>query len=575
VDHTIKKGSSVGIFKKILKKKEKGAVPSPEKKATPKKKASPGFADPLAPLGAENEVTSPPPQSQAPQSKKILQDSEAREGYEWEPQGKKIRPSAPAWEEAAQEERRIPEPVSSEISDSTSGPVQRKVREAERGLAEMERTLAEAAFLFKGTETLPRLKILIVEAKIKLAEADIKLSEAEIAPRESPSDIGEIESRITLAEAKIGEAERILASLPVPGPGKGSLSRLKIAMAGMKIRLAETQIALAGSSLEGMPVPPPPPPGQKEPLRSPSPTYRDLSRQGGPIQMEKEVGQDLVRLDPSAEAKIHLENEERLPLPEPLLEPVRIKDEDWKPVSPPAEQSERIVLPDMEGDPSPFETGINMNRVRIPNGDQEKPDLPSAVQEPVKIRSDERESAWVTEDGSLKIVSREETGAGHAGEDEKPHISIRQPEVEKALVIEELNRKGIEQRKKGDLEGALQSFDQVLQLDPDNVATLHNKGVALRTAGRYEEALACFDRAQERDPDNAVIWFNRGFCLGKLERYEEALKAFDRVLALNPEHTSGWYNKGKILQKMGRTEEAEEHLKKAKELGNGKGSYPK
>jgi tetratricopeptide (TPR) repeat protein len=470
-------------------------------------------------------------------------------------------------------EAEVPETTpSAAVSEEMLGPVPKKVREAERALADMERTLSEVSTLFAGTEALPRLKILLVEAKIKLAEADIKLSEAEIAPAGSGPDPVEIEKRISLAEARIGEAEKVLSSLSVPVSRKGSLSRLKIGVAGMKIRLAEIQIALAGSLLEGS--------GGTD-VSSPA-----LAAAMIPSPLPKEIvpsDDGIIRMgipdephtprqpDPPKQIRIHADLQEMGVLPESRNEPVHIKEEktgtDSGPLITPSDPCERIVLPDMENDSSPFETGINLNRVQIRKEDS--PDVlnpQAASQERVQIRSDERESAWVTEDGSLKIVSREKT-TSEPREEEKPRISIHQPEVEKALIIEDLNRKGIEQRKKGEIEEALRSFDRVLEIDPINEAALHNKGVALRSAGRFKEALTCFERAQERDPDNPTILFNRGFCLGKLERFEEALKAFDRVLALRPEHSSGWFNKGKILQKMGRMEEAEEHLRKAQELG--------
>jgi tetratricopeptide (TPR) repeat protein len=560
----------VGIFKKILQRKEKEAENPPIKHGT-KKKNAPGNVDPLAPLGT-GQVQSPLPAAEDQRQDSALREERTNSNPPEKALKTGITDTAPH-RGMLRGEGDVPETIPPAAVAGELGPVPRRVREAEQALANMERTLSEVSSLFTGTEALPRLKILLVEAKIKLAEADIKLSEAEIAPAGSRPDPVEIENRISLAEARIGEVEKILSSVFVPGSQKGSLSRLKIGVAGMKIRLAEIQIALAGSLLEGSgntrgPSPDPvggmsPPPPPKEII----PSDEGVIRMGIPDEPPT-----TRQADPPKQIRIHADLQEMGVLPESRNEPVRIKEEEPEPdngsFSTPSDPGERIVLPDMEKDSSPFETGINLNRVHIRKEDaMDVNDPQAASQERVKIRSDERESAWVTEDGSLKIVSREKTTAENLREEEKPHISIRQPEVEKALIIEDLNRKGIDQRKKGEIEEALRSFDRVLELDPINEAALHNKGVALRSAGRYEEALGCFDRAQERDPDNPVILFNRGFCLGKLERFEEALKAFDRVLALRPEHSSGWFNKGKILQKMGRMEEAEEHLRKAQELG--------
>ncbi len=558
----------MGIFKKILQKKEKAVGKPSEKHDTPKKKdtESSGRVDPLAPPAEENKGH-PPPSSAEDSRSPGLMEGEALEDY--------LQAAAPTERVEStieptrlQKEGRVSSSVPVEKPDTMLAPVPRKIREAEKALSDMERSLAGLSSLFKGSDMLPRLKILLVEAKIRLAEAEIKLSEAEMNPA-SAGDPGEIENRISLAEGKIGEAEKILSSLPSMGTEKSGLSRLKIGVAGIKICLAEIQIALAGSSLEeSLDSHSIAPTSENVPAPEPPKTVVKTDTEGFRVELRDEA--PIIRSsDPPKEVRIREDLQPWDPSTERRNDPVRIREEEKETEerfpSASNERRERIILPDMENESSPFETGINLNRVQIQAEDTSE--IPPTAQERVKIRSDERESAWVTEDGSLKIVSREKTLLDHPGEEEKPRIHIRLPEVEKVLIIEDLNRKGIEQRKRGEIDDALQSFERVLEIDPTNEAALHNKGVALRSSGRYAEALVCFDRAQERDPDNPVILFNRGFCLGKLERFEEAVKAFDRVLALNPENASGWFNKGKILQKMGRTDEAEEHLRKAQELG--------
>ncbi|MDD1673469.1 MAG: tetratricopeptide repeat protein [Methanomicrobiales archaeon] len=551
-------------------KKGKTEETPPLKKSKKKVEPVSGGVDPLAPQGLEEESLLP--QERSPPQKKMsmnLKPSWEEDENAPESSTPDLRTGKEAPIESHQNE--IEKPGSVPFSTAPVSPLdllRMKIRGGEQGLAEIERVLGESSFLFKGLETnLARLKILLVEAKIKLAEADIKLSEAEIAPAASFSLL-EIESRVSLAESKIGEAERVLASLSANAQGKGHLSRLKIRIAAMKIRLAEIQIALAGISVSEGATPKAdfPLPVQAQVIESPKPT--PLPTEVRPERIVTPEENTLQDLSPREQVGIREERNKQDRPPELRIEPVRIKEKSGESLTSHEEQKDKVIVPELASGPSPFESGINLDRVRIRKEEgSTADDTAPVVQERVQIRSDERESAWVTEDGSLKIVSREKTGMETLQEQEKFRISIHQPEVEKALVIEEQNKRGIELRKQGKIDEALACFDRVLELDPKDDAALHNKGVALRTAGRYEEALVCLDKALERDPNNQVIWFNRGFVLGKLERYEEALKAFDRVLSLNSTHGSSWYNKGKLLQKLGRVEEAEEHLKKAQELG--------
>jgi len=57
---------------------------------------------------------------------------------------------------------------------------------------------------------------------------------------------------------------------------------------------------------------------------------------------------------------------------------------------------------------------------------------------------------------------------------------------------------------------ALATYEQGLQIDPNNVEALNGKGATLRALGRDEEALAAFTRATEIDPTSAPSWIRPG-----------------------------------------------------------------
>jgi tetratricopeptide (TPR) repeat protein len=119
---------------------------------------------------------------------------------------------------------------------------------------------------------------------------------------------------------------------------------------------------------------------------------------------------------------------------------------------------------------------------------------------------------------------------------------------------------------------ALDCYNRVIAIRPDDAPVLRNRGDVLRSLGRFEESVESCDRALVLEPDNAEAWRNRGdalFYLGRgyslamLDRDVEALECCDRALALRNEVIGGWYVRGRILAKLQRHEEALESFNQA------------
>lgn len=72
----------------------------------------------------------------------------------------------------------------------------------------------------------------------------------------------------------------------------------------------------------------------------------------------------------------------------------------------------------------------------------------------------------------------------------------------------------------------------------------YDKAVSYGATGEFQKAVDCFDKVLEISPDNADAWFNRGRALGKLGKFLRAIDSFDRALALRPDNADAWYYKG-------------------------------
>ncbi|MBD2106785.1 tetratricopeptide repeat protein [Nodosilinea sp. FACHB-13] len=84
----------------------------------------------------------------------------------------------------------------------------------------------------------------------------------------------------------------------------------------------------------------------------------------------------------------------------------------------------------------------------------------------------------------------------------------------------------------GDLEGAVELFQQAIEADPTLAIAHYNLGTAHRARGYLDEAIAAYRQAIALNPSYAEAHQNLGVALFKLGQLPEALQAFKRAIAL-------------------------------------------
>lgn len=139
-------------------------------------------------------------------------------------------------------------------------------------------------------------------------------------------------------------------------------------------------------------------------------------------------------------------------------------------------------------------------------------------------------------------------------------------ENQTSVEINELSSIGISLLEQGDFDSAIEYFDKILAIEPNDVITLGNKGAALTQLDRHEEALALYEIALEIEPTNINILNNMVASLFKLEKTEKALQILDKSLENEPNNVEILILKGKILSESKRYEEALSTFKKILEL---------
>jgi tetratricopeptide (TPR) repeat protein len=115
---------------------------------------------------------------------------------------------------------------------------------------------------------------------------------------------------------------------------------------------------------------------------------------------------------------------------------------------------------------------------------------------------------------------------------------------------------GLQQAKTGDLLGAIASYDQAIELQPEFSEYWFNRGLTLFHLERFDEAIASYETAIELKPDFYKAWYNRGGTLGELGYFEEAIASFDKAIEIKPDYQEAWSSKGLALLKLGWLPEA-------------------
>ncbi|MBI4839245.1 MAG: tetratricopeptide repeat protein [Nitrospirae bacterium] len=99
------------------------------------------------------------------------------------------------------------------------------------------------------------------------------------------------------------------------------------------------------------------------------------------------------------------------------------------------------------------------------------------------------------------------------------------------LNIEEILKKGDMFTKHKDYRSALEEYNKILAVFPDNVSALNDRGNAYSQSGSYKEAIADFNRTIELNPDFAMAYHNRGIAYIWLGEKTKALEDFRRACA--------------------------------------------
>jgi hypothetical protein len=151
------------------------------------------------------------------------------------------------------------------------------------------------------------------------------------------------------------------------------------------------------------------------------------------------------------------------------------------------------------------------------------------------------------EDGVLRVVERE---FGPQPDEAAAPPRNAEDWFDDALDFEE----------SGDVDAAINAYQQTVALDGQNVAAWINWGRLLHDRGNKREAEAVYIRAIEQCGPDSVLMFNLGVLLEDLGRTQAALEAYQAAVGEDPAFADGHYNLARLYESLGQPQHAIRHL---------------
>lgn len=117
-----------------------------------------------------------------------------------------------------------------------------------------------------------------------------------------------------------------------------------------------------------------------------------------------------------------------------------------------------------------------------------------------------------------------------------------------------------------DFGDALEIYQNLLKIHPDEPLLHFHTGLCLDRMERYELSIEAYRRTLELNPGYGAAWLNYGYALYRLERVLEALDATGKAIEIKPDFAGAWYNQACYHSLLGNRADSLEHLFRAIEL---------
>lgn len=144
-----------------------------------------------------------------------------------------------------------------------------------------------------------------------------------------------------------------------------------------------------------------------------------------------------------------------------------------------------------------------------------------------------------------------------------------------AQLVAAYNNRGVAFRSNGELDRAIEDYDQAIHLMPDYYVAINNRGVALMAKGQFDRAIAGFDRAIQLKPNYLAAFGALASAFGRKGLLDRAIADLDVIIKADPKNAALVYERGRMKAKIGDQVGAETDFRRAESLASGGGERPR
>ena len=132
--------------------------------------------------------------------------------------------------------------------------------------------------------------------------------------------------------------------------------------------------------------------------------------------------------------------------------------------------------------------------------------------------------------------------------------------------VAELSQQGYQLLRERSYDEAIDRFETILEIEPDNSYALVGLGDIARKRGRHHDAVGFYQRCLEGDPDNAFALFGLADSYRSLRKYHEALAIWERYLEHDNENVTVLTRVADAYRKVRRKQRSRELYERVLEL---------
>ncbi len=119
-----------------------------------------------------------------------------------------------------------------------------------------------------------------------------------------------------------------------------------------------------------------------------------------------------------------------------------------------------------------------------------------------------------------------------------------------------LNNRGLAYYNKKNYDRAIEDYNQVIRLAPNDTDSFYRRGLSYFEKNDYSRAIQDFDEAIKLNPDNAAILQSRGWAYESKNDYDQAIRDYDRAISLQSSYGPAFIRRAKVYEAKRQYEQA-------------------